>query len=58
VIGSLTSLSARAPFRGAGFLTVAHAGEEGPAEYVREALDRLRVVRIDTATHRSTTRRW
>jgi adenosine deaminase len=30
-----------------GFLTVAHAGEEGPAEYVREALDLLRVSRVD-----------
>ena len=33
--------------REAGFLTVAHAGEEGPPEYVREALDLLEVVRID-----------
>ncbi|MCG8694281.1 MAG: adenosine deaminase, partial [Minwuiales bacterium] len=33
--------------RDAGFLTVAHAGEEGPAEYVHEALDLLRVRRID-----------
>ena len=30
-----------------GFLTVAHAGEEGPAEYVWEALDLLKVKRID-----------
>lgn len=30
-----------------GFLTVAHAGEEGPAEYVWEALDLLKVNRID-----------
>ncbi|MGC3819809.1 adenosine deaminase [Acinetobacter sp. G11] len=30
-----------------GFLVVAHAGEEGPAEYVWEALDLLRVNRID-----------
>ena len=29
------------------FLTVAHAGEEGPAEYVREALDLLKVSRVD-----------
>lgn len=29
------------------FLTVAHAGEEGPAEYVREAVDYLKVSRID-----------
>ena len=28
-------------------MAVAHAGEEGPAEYVREALDVLEVVRID-----------
>ena len=33
--------------REAGFVPVAHAGEEGPAAYVREALDVLRVVRID-----------
>jgi len=30
-----------------GFLTVAHAGEEGPAEYVWEALDLLNVDRVD-----------
>ncbi len=30
-----------------GFLTVAHAGEEGPPDYVREALDDLRVSRLD-----------
>jgi adenosine deaminase len=30
-----------------GFLTVAHAGEEGPPEYVRQALDSLKVARID-----------
>jgi hypothetical protein len=35
--------------RQAGFLTVAHAGEEGPAEYVREAIDSLHVSRIDRA---------
>ena len=33
--------------RDAGFIAVAHAGEEGPANYVREALDVLQVVRID-----------
>jgi adenosine deaminase len=33
--------------RDAGFLAVAHAGEEGPAAYVREAVDVLHVVRID-----------
>lgn len=33
--------------REAGFVPVAHAGEEGPAEYVREALDFLEVTRID-----------
>ena len=33
--------------REAGFLAVAHAGEEGPPEYIREALDVLEVVRID-----------
>ena len=31
----------------AGFVLVAHAGEEGPAEYVHGALDSLKVVRID-----------
>jgi len=30
-----------------GFLTVAHAGEEGPPAYIFEALDDLRVSRID-----------
>ena len=30
-----------------GFLTVAHAGEEGPPGYIREALDLLQVKRID-----------
>ena len=30
-----------------GFLTVAHAGEEGPPEYIWQALDQLRVSRID-----------
>lgn len=30
-----------------GFLAVAHAGEEGPAEYVREAVELLKVSRID-----------
>jgi len=33
--------------RSHGFLTVAHAGEEGPPEYVWEALDLLRVSRVD-----------
>lgn len=33
--------------RNEGFLTVAHAGEEGPAEYIWEALDLLKVSRID-----------
>ena len=30
-----------------GFKAVAHAGEEGPAEYIWEALDLLKVIRID-----------
>jgi adenosine deaminase len=33
--------------RGEGFLTVAHAGEEGPPGYIVEALDMLEVKRID-----------
>ena len=33
--------------RGAGFAAVAHAGEEGPAAYVTEALEALHVSRID-----------
>jgi adenosine deaminase len=33
--------------RAEGFLTVAHAGEEGPPDYVWQALDALRVARID-----------
>lgn len=28
-------------------MTVAHAGEEGPAEYIREAIKLLKVSRID-----------
>lgn len=34
-----------------GFLAVAHAGEEGPSEYVWEALDLLKVSRIDHGNH-------
>jgi adenine deaminase len=33
--------------RAEGFLTVAHAGEEGPPDYIRQALDRLKASRID-----------
>ena len=33
------------------FLTVAHAGEEGPAEYVWQAVDLLKVSRIDHGNH-------
>jgi adenine deaminase len=33
--------------RGMGLHAVAHAGEEGPAEYVKEALDLLKVERVD-----------
>jgi adenosine deaminase len=33
--------------REAGLLAVAHAGEEGPPAYIREALDKLKVLRID-----------
>jgi adenosine deaminase len=33
--------------RAEGFLTVAHAGEEGPAEYIWEAIELLHVSRID-----------
>jgi len=32
---------------GAGFLTVAHAGEEGPASNIRDALELLKVTRVD-----------
>lgn len=34
-----------------GFLTVAHAGEEGPAEYVWEAINLLKVSRVDHGNH-------
>lgn len=34
-----------------GFLTVAHAGEEGPAEYIRQALEILKVSRVDHCIH-------
>lgn len=30
-----------------GLLTVAHAGEEGPAQYIRDSIDLLQVTRID-----------
>jgi adenine deaminase len=33
--------------RAAGFLAVAHAGEEGPPEYIWQALEQLHVARID-----------
>jgi adenosine deaminase len=33
--------------RSEGFLTVAHAGEEGPPDYIRQALDLLKASRID-----------
>ena len=33
--------------RAEGFLTVAHAGEEGPPEYIWQALDRLKASRVD-----------
>ncbi len=33
--------------RAAGFIPVAHAGEEGPAEYITQALDVLEVRRVD-----------
>ena len=37
--------------RDKGFLTVAHAGEEGSAEYVWEAINLLKVSRIDHGNH-------
>ena len=43
--GKFTAVFEKA--RDLGFLPVAHAGEEGPAAYVSEALDALQVLRID-----------
>ena len=43
--GKFARVFARA--REAGLLAVAHAGEEGPPDYIREALDILKVRRID-----------
>jgi adenosine deaminase len=37
--------------RAAGLVAVAHAGEEGPASYVWEALDALQVRRVDHGVH-------
>ena len=37
--------------REAGFLTVAHGGEEGPAKYIWEALELLKASRIDHGNH-------
>jgi len=34
-----------------GFIAVAHAGEEGPAQYVTDALDILKVSRVDHGNH-------
>jgi adenosine deaminase len=47
--GDFTRVFARA--RSEGFLAVAHAGEEGPAAYVKSALDDLEVQRIDHGNH-------
>ena len=33
------------------FVPVAHVGEEGPAEYVAEALDELQIERVDHGNH-------
>lgn len=43
--GTFAAVFARA--RAEGLVAVAHAGEEGPPTYVREALDELGVVRVD-----------
>lgn len=37
--------------RAEGFLAVAHAGEEGPPDYIWQALDLLKVSRIDHGVH-------
>ncbi len=37
---------------------VAHAGEEGPPEYVWEALDVLSVARVDHGVRSLEVRRW
>ena len=47
--GKFSEVFARA--RAEGLLTVAHAGEEGPAHYVCDALDLLHVARIDHGNH-------
>jgi len=49
--GKFTEAIARA--RQEGFLTVAHAGEEGPAAYVSEALDALHVSRRSLQSDRA-----
>ncbi|GAA3353657.1 hypothetical protein GCM10020366_07720 [Saccharopolyspora gregorii] len=41
-----------------GLRAVAHAGEEGPPEYVREALDLLGVQRIDHGIRALEDRSW
>jgi adenosine deaminase len=47
--GKFARVFARA--RDAGFFLTAHAGEEGPASYVWEALDVLGVMRVDHGNH-------
>lgn len=37
--------------RSLGLKTVAHAGEEGPAEYIYEAIEKLHISRIDHGNH-------
>jgi adenosine deaminase len=44
--------------REAGFLTVAHAGEEGPPGYIEQALKLLKVARIDRCAVPWRTRIW
>lgn len=47
--GKFTEVFERA--RSLGLRAVAHAGEEGPAAYIAEALDRLKVERVDHGVH-------
>ncbi|WP_442754633.1 adenosine deaminase [Methylocystis sp. JAN1] len=47
--GKFTEVFKRA--RSLGLRAMAHAGEEGPASYVAEALDRLRIERVDHGVH-------
>jgi len=55
---SAVKFSASTRRRARGLIPVAHAGEEGPPAYIYEALDLLKVVRIDHGVRCEEDPRW